>query len=230
MSKQRSITIQSPALPQLSGLLYVPPNPTMLFVMAHGAGAGMRHSFMESVATGLNSRGIAVLRYQFPYMESGMRRPDRPAVAHAAIRAAVDEAARLFPGTPLIAGGKSFGARMTTEAHANQALPGVVGLAAFGFPLHMAGKPSDHRAAHLAGVALPILFLQGDRDALADLGLLRDVISRLGRVATLHVLHGADHSFQVTAKSGRTSQDIMDEALDVFLAWTQRLANRTICQ
>lgn len=203
----------------VSGLLVRPSRPRACYVLAHGAGAGMTHASMEAIATGLGQRGIASLRYQFPYMEKGSKRPDPPAVAHAAVRAAVREAARCCPGLPLIAGGKSFGGRMTSQAQALAALPDVRGLAFFGFPLHPAGKPSSDRAKHLADIKLPMLFLQGTRDALADLSLLKPVVDGLGSRATLHLLEGADHSFHVLKSSGRNDRAVLDEALDAFAAW-----------
>jgi predicted alpha/beta-hydrolase family hydrolase len=205
------------------GLLLAPPGASACYVFAHGAGAGMTHPFMTAVATGLASRGIATLRYNFPYMEHGSRRPDTPRVAHATVRAAVEEAARRLPGLPLLAGGKSFGGRMTSQAQAESPLPGVKGLVFFGFPLHPAGKPSDERAAHLFDVAVPMLFLQGARDALADTGLLNTVVKRLGARATLHLVPDADHSFHVPARSGRKDAEVMDEVLDVVAGWSARL-------
>ena len=174
---------------------------------------------MEKVATGLGERGMATLRYQFPYMEKGSKRPDSPAVAHAAVRAAVAEAARCAPGLPLIAGGKSFGGRMTSQAQALQPLAGVQGLAFFGFPLHPAGKPSSERAKHLADIHVPMLFLQGTRDALAEMTLLEPVVESLGALATLHLVKDADHSFHVPARSGRNDGQVMNEILDAFAAW-----------
>jgi hypothetical protein len=179
----------------------------------------MAHSFMEKVAAGLGERHVATLRYQFPYMEKGSKRPDSPAVAHAAVRAAVAEAARRCEGVPLIAGGKSFGGRMTSQAQALQPLAGVRGLAFFGFPLHPAGKPSNERAKHLADIDVPMLFLQGTRDALAELTLLEPVVKSLGRSATLHPVGDADHSFHVLARSGRNDGEVMNEILDAFTAW-----------
>ena len=189
------------------------------YVMAHGAGAGMAHPFMASVADDLAQRGIATLRFQFPYMERGSRRPDTPGVAHAAVRAAVAEAARLLPGVPLFAGGKSFGARMTSQAQAGSPLPGVRGLVFLGFPLHPAGKPSDERAAHLADVGIPMLFLQGTRDELADLQLLRGVAARLGPRATLRLFDEADHSFHVPARTGRKDSEVRAEMADALAGW-----------
>src|ERR1700733_6978054 len=169
----------------VSALLICPAKARACYVFAHGAGAGMSHPFMETFATGLGERGVASLRYQFPYMEKGSRRPDPPAIAHAAVRAAVAEAGRACPGLPLIAGGKSFGGRMTSQAQAIAPLAGVRGLAFLGFPLHPAGKPSSDRAKHLVGVQVPMLFLQGTRDSLAALTLLEPVVKRLGSSPTL---------------------------------------------
>jgi predicted alpha/beta-hydrolase family hydrolase len=179
----------------------------------------MTHAFMTAVADGLAEREIAVLRFNFPYMELGSKRPDRPAVAHAAIRSAVDEANRLFPSMSLFAGGKSFGARMTSQAQALAPLPGVRGLAFLGFPLHPANKPSDERARHLSQVRVPMLFLQGTKDALADMSLLKPLVGRLAPLATLHSFEGADHSFHVARRSGRTDADLLAEVLDVLVAW-----------
>ena len=203
----------------ISALLIQPPQARACYVFAHGAGAGMTHASMETVAAGLGQRGIATLRYQFPYMEKGSRRPDAPTIAHAAVRAAVAEAARRCHGLPLIAGGRSFGGRMTSQAQAIAPLPGVRGLAFFGFPLHPAGKPSKDRAKHLSDVEIPMLFLQGTRDALAELSLLKPVVNGLGSRETLHLLEGADHSFHVLKSSGRNDRAVMDEALDAFVAW-----------
>lgn len=203
----------------VAALLTRPRQAHACYVFAHGAGAGMTHSSMETIAAGLAERGMATLRYQFPYMEKGSKRPDAPKVAHAAVRAAVAEAARCCPSLPLIAGGKSFGGRMTSQAQALSPLPGVRGLAFFGFPLHPAGKPSSDRAGHLAEVKIPMLFLQGTRDALAEPGLLEPVVKGLGSRATLHLLDGADHSFHVLKSSGRNDREVMNEMLDAFAAW-----------
>jgi predicted alpha/beta-hydrolase family hydrolase len=208
----------------ISALLLRPGNARGCFVFAHGAGAGMSHPSMETVATGLCDRGIATLRYQFPYMEKGSRRPDAPAVAHAAVRAAVAEAARCCAGLPLIAGGRSFGGRMTSQAQAIAPLPGVRGLAFLGFPLHPAGKPSVARAAHLSGIKIPMLFLQGTRDGLAELKLLEPVVTDLGGLASLHLVQEADHSFHVLARSGRNDREVMSEVLDALSAWIGGLA------
>src|SRR5712672_648129 len=210
----------------VSALLDRPPKARACFVFAHGAGAGMTHPFMETVASGLGERGIATLRYQFPYMEKGSKRPDPPAVAHAAVRAAVAEAARACPGLPLIAGGKSFGGRMTSQAQAKAALPGVVGLAFFGFPLHAAGKPSADRADHLADVQIPMLFLQGSNDKLAEVSLLKPVVDGLGARARLHLVEGADHSFHVPARSGRNDREVMEDILEAFVGWSESIEAR----
>ena len=203
----------------VSALLIRPPDARALYVFAHGAGAGMNHKSMVSNAEGLAARGIATLRYQFPYMEKGSKRVDPPRVAHAAVRAAVTEAARLSPDLPLFAGGRSFGGRMTSQAQAESALPSVRGLAFLGFPLHPAGKPGIERAAHLKQVRIPMLFVSGDRDALAELRLLKPAIAELGDRATLHVIRDADHSLKVRASSGRSSAEAEAEALDAMAAW-----------
>jgi predicted alpha/beta-hydrolase family hydrolase len=185
----------------------------------------MTHPFMAAVADGLFARGIATLRYQFPYMEHGSKRPDRPALAQATVRAAVAAASRLAPSLPLIAGGKSFGGRMTSQAQADAPLPGVRGLALLGFPLHPARKPSDTRAAHLSRVKIPMLFAQGTRDALADMDLLVPMVSGLGVRATLVTIDGADHSFHVPARSGRTDAEVLDEVCDRFVTWVGGLTD-----
>jgi uncharacterized protein len=201
----------------VSALLMRPQDARACYVLAHGAGAGMRHASMEAIATGLAERGIATLRYQFPYMEKGSKRPDPPALAQATVRAAVAEAAKACAGLPLIAGGKSFGGRMTSQAQAKAPLDGVKGIAFFAFPLHPAGEPAVNRAAHLFDVEIPMLFLQGTRDALADVGLLRIVAKDVR--ATLHLTEGADHSFHVLKSSGRTAREVLTEILDAFAAW-----------
>src|SRR5882757_4343857 len=212
----------------VSALLLRPDNARACFVFAHGAGAGMAHPFMETVATGLCDRGFATLRYQFPYMERGSKRPDAPAIAHAAVRAAVKEAAQRCAGLPLIAGGKSFGGRMTSQAQAIAPLPGVRGLAFLGFPLHPPGKPSTSRAAHLSGVKIPMLFLQGTRDDFAEMTLLEPVVKGIGGLASLHVVQEGDHSLHVSARSGRNDREVMDEVLDAMSAWIGGLANPVI--
>ena len=203
----------------VSGLLFAPPDARACYVLAHGAGAGMAHPFMQAIAAGLAERGIATLRYQFPYMEAGRKRTDPPAIAHAAVRAAVAEAQRRFPALPLVAGGKSFGGRMTSQAQAALPLPGVLGLVFLGFPLHPAKKPSSERAKHLADVAVPMLFPQGTRDALAALDELEPVCAALGTRATLRLFQDADHSFHVPARTGRNEAVVRAELLDVAAAW-----------
>jgi predicted alpha/beta-hydrolase family hydrolase len=200
----------------VSGLLLRPSDAKLLYLFAHGAGAGMTHKAMESNAQGLAARGIATLRYQFPYMEKGSKRPDSPRIAHAAVRAAAAAAAGLARNLPLFAGGRSFGGRMTSQAQADSPLPGVRGLAFLGFPLHPAGKPGIERAEHLARVQVPMLFVSGSRDALAEMGLLEPVVDSLGKGSTLHVVEDADHSFRVAAKEA--------EALDAMADWMLRLA------
>lgn len=203
----------------VAALLDLPPRPEACYVFAHGAGAGMDHVFMSALASRLAERGTAVLRFQFPFMHAGSRRPDPPEVAQAAVRAAVAEAARRVPGVPLFAGGKSFGARMSSQAQAQAPLPGVRGLAFVGFPLHPAGKPGTARAKHLAQVQVPMLFLQGTRDALADLDLLRPELAPLAPRATLHVVEGADHAFHVLVRSGRSDAEVLDELADAMVVW-----------
>jgi len=188
-------------------------------VLAHGAGAGMLHAFMQSLADGLATRHVATLRFQFPSMERGSSRVDPPALAWAAVRAAVARANEVFPGLPLFAGGKSFGGRMTSQAQADAPLAAVRGLVFFGFPLHPTGKPSLDRAAHLARVSCPMLFLQGTRDTLAELPLVRDVVASLGSRATLAIYDDADHSFHVRAKSGHTDAGTLAAMLDRATLW-----------
>jgi uncharacterized protein len=204
---------------QVSGLLIMPGNPLACFVLAHGAGAGMTHPFMTAVANGLAERHIATLRYQFPYMEDGLKRPDRPALTHATVRAATLTARTLTSGLPLVAGGKSFGARMTSQAQAADPLPGVLGLIFLGFPLHPAGKPSVERGQHLTAIKVPMLFLQGTRDSLASMELLVPLVAQLGRLAILWTASDADHSFHVLARSGKTDQQLMQNMLDTAVNW-----------
>lgn len=207
----------------VSGLLLVPSVFTACYVFAHGAGAGMDHRFMADVAQGLGARGVATLRFQFPYMEAGSKRPDRPEVAHAAVRAAVAEASVRFPEKCLIAGGKSFGGRMTSQAQADSPMPGLHGLAFFGFPLHPAGKPAVTRADHLNAIHIPALFLQGTADKLAEVALIKPTVKALGPVATLQLVKDADHSFHVPKRSGSTDKEVLDEILDVFVDWARAL-------
>jgi predicted alpha/beta-hydrolase family hydrolase len=203
----------------VSGLWQAPAAATACLVLAHGAGAGMAHKSMAAVADGLADLGVATLRYQFPYMEKGQKRVDPPPVAHAAVRAAVAAARERAGSLPLFAGGKSFGGRMTSQAQAAAPLAGVRGLVFLAFPLHPAGKPSVERAAHLAKVAAPMLFVQGSRDALAELDLLQEVIAGLGARAALELLPDADHAFHVPAKTGRKDADVLAEALAAAAAW-----------
>jgi uncharacterized protein len=202
----------------VSGLLQVPNEARACYVLAHGAGAGMLHPFMTAIADGLAERGIATLRYQFPYMEQGRKRPDTPKLALATVRAAVAEASHRLPELGLIAGGKSFGGRMTSQAQVELPLPGVQGLAFLGFPLHAPGRPSEERGKHLFEVEIPMLFLQGTRDALADVHLMEKLTQKLGSRATLKLLSDADHSFHVPARSGRKDAEVRAELLDALAA------------
>jgi predicted alpha/beta-hydrolase family hydrolase len=219
VSEAKPVTIAVNDDTRVSGLLQAPANARACYVLAHGAGAGMKHLFMAAVAADLAERGIATLRYQFPYMEKGSKRPDSPKLAHAAVRAAIAEAARLLPKLPLFAGGKSFGGRMTSQAQAASPLPGVHGLAFLGFPLHPAGKPSRERGDHLFEVHIPMLFLQGSRDQLALLDHIEPLCKALGNRATLVVVPDADHSFHVPAKIGKKDAQVRGEVLDRLAAW-----------
>ncbi|HEX4199737.1 MAG TPA: alpha/beta family hydrolase [Caulobacteraceae bacterium] len=207
----------------VSGLWLRPPAASALLVLAHGAGAGMTHRSMTAIADGLAARGVATLRYQFPYMERGGKRVDPPAIAHAAVRAAVAEAGRRAPDLPLFAGGRSFGGRMTSQAQALAPLAGVRGLIFFAFPLHPAGKPSVDRAAHLTAIAIPLLFLQGTNDALADLNRLRQTLATLGDRATLTLIEDADHSFHVPARTGRKDAEVLATVLDEVVEWMAKI-------
>jgi predicted alpha/beta-hydrolase family hydrolase len=216
--ESRKVTIAVDKEVSVSGLLDRPRDARACLVLAHGAGAGMAHPFLAAMAEGLAERKVAVLRYNFPYMERKSPRPDSPKVATAAVRAAVTDASRLMPKLPMFAGGKSFGGRMTSQAEAETPL-GVRGLVFLGFPLHPPGKPSDDRAAHLAKVDVPMLFLQGGNDAFAEMDLLRPVVERLGERATLTLFPAADHSFHVAAKSGKRDVDIRRELIDATATW-----------
>jgi predicted alpha/beta-hydrolase family hydrolase len=207
----------------VSAILMRPKSATGLYVFAHGAGAGMRHRFMEAVADRLAGHGIATLRYQFPYMEAGRKGPNPAPVLVRTVRSAVAEAARLEPGLPLVAGGKSMGGRMTSQAAAKEPLPGVKGLAFFGFPLHAPGRASADRGAHLGHVGLPMLFLQGTRDKLANLDLLKPLLDSVRPRPTLALVDGADHSFQVRKRSGRTDDEVLDEICGTFAGWFDAL-------
>jgi hypothetical protein len=222
-----ALSLPLPDGSSVSALLDLPATPQACYVFAHGAGAGMQHPFMQAIASGLAERGMAVLRFQFPFIERGARRPDPPALAQGAVRAAVAEAARRLPDVPLFAGGKSFGGRMSSQAQATQALPQVRGLVFVGFPLHPAGKPGSDRGDHLREVQLPMLFLQGTRDALADLALMKQVAEALGDRATLHIVDGADHSFHVLARTARSDAQVREELVAAIVRWTGALAGVT---
>lgn len=208
---------------EISGLLTRPEKARACYVVGHGAGVGMTHTFMQAVADGLHDRGIATLRYNFPYMDRGEKRPDPPKVSQAVVRAAVEHAQRIAPGLTLVAGGKSYGGRMTSQEQvAGPPLP-VAGLAFLGFPLHSPGEPSAARAEHLGKVKIPMLFLQGTRDTLAEMLLMEPMVKGLGPQATLHKFEGADHSFHVPKASGRSDADVMTELLDALAEWIERV-------
>jgi len=223
--KETRLTFAVDAKTQVSALMLIPASAKACLVLAHGAGAGMEHPFLQAVAEGFAARHIATLRYQFPYMEQGSKRPDRPALAIATVRAAVGEAAKQMPSLRLFAGGKSFGGRMTSQAQAEAPLVAVKGLVFLGFPLHAAGKPSAERGDHLARIKTPMLFLQGTRDTLADLSLLAPLVQKLGPSATLLEFEGADHSFHVLKKSGRTAAEVLSALLDKAADWMKPLAS-----
>jgi predicted alpha/beta-hydrolase family hydrolase len=213
------LKIQIPGLQEVSGLWQSPAQPVACLVLAHGAGAGMTHRSLQAIADGLEGLSVATLRYQFPHMEKGGKRPDSPAVAQATVRAAVAAARGLAPDLPLFAGGRSFGGRMTSLAQSVEPLPGVRGLVFFAFPLHPAGKPSVSRAEHLAAIVIPMLFLQGSNDALAELGLLQETVNGLGDRATLDLIADADHAFHVPARTGRKDPEVLATALKTVTAW-----------
>jgi predicted alpha/beta-hydrolase family hydrolase len=221
IAKPISITVSDTV--RVSGMLQNPVHARACYVLAHGAGAGMTHPFMAAVAAELARHGIATLRYQFPYTERGAKRPDPPQLAQATVRAAVGAALTLFPKHPLIAGGKSFGGRMTSQAQAKTPLQAVCGLAFLGFPLHPAGRPSQDRATHLFDVQIPMLFLQGTRDTLASLDQIEPLCKKLGRRATLKLFVDADHSFHVPARSGRKDAQVLGDVIDAFATWFEEV-------
>jgi predicted alpha/beta-hydrolase family hydrolase len=223
-----SVSLQFPVNEKeaVSALLLAPKRSSAALVFAHGAGAGMHHPFMESLARELAHRSVATVRFQFPYMQKGLKRPDAPALAQATVRAAVAEASRQLPGIALFAGGKSFGGRMSSQAQAEAPLEGVLGLVFVGFPLHPAGNPSMKRADHLARVQPPMLFLQGTRDTLADLGLLKLVVAKLGDRATLKTFEDADHSFHVPKKSGSNDTAVLQALADTMSEWVSAVPQR----
>ncbi len=218
-SDAEKVTIDVNETIRVSGLLATPRKARACYVLAHGAGAGMSHPFMAAVADGLGRRGVATLRYQFPYMERGGKRPDPPSLAHATVRAAVAAGTRLCPRLPLFAGGKSFGGRMTSQAQAESPLPGASGLIFLGFPLHPAKRPSRDRGRHLFEVRIPMLFLQGTRDALAEIGELEPLCAELGARATLTLFADADHSFHVPGRTGRKDVEVLSDMLDALTGW-----------
>ena len=222
-AEPQSVTINVDHEQRVSGLLQAPREARACYVMAHGAGAGMMHPFLADVANEFAGRGIATLRYQFPYMERGSKRPDAPALAQATVRAAALEAARLLPELPLFAGGKSFGGRMTSQAQAASPLPGVRGLIFLGFPLHPPGQPSDQRGKHLSDVQIPMLFLQGTRDEFANLPLLEALCKKLGTRATLKLFQEANHSFHVPARTGRKDAEVKVELVDAAARWIEQI-------
>ena len=213
---------------QVSALLVLPPDAWLLYVLGHGAGAGMRHRFLESISAALDERGIATLRYQFPYMEAGRRRPDPPHISQATVRAATAKAGEIAQGLPLVAGGKSFGGRMTSAAAAASPLPGVRGLVFLGFPLHPPGQPGTSRADHLDRVDVPMLFLQGTRDEFARVDLITDVCEGLEPNAALHLVDDGDHSFGVLKRSGRTPAEVFTELSDTIEQWSRALVGRPV--
>jgi predicted alpha/beta-hydrolase family hydrolase len=227
-SDRRDLVVTLNDEQEVAGLLQVPQHSFACYVLAHGAGAGMIHPFLNAVAMGLAKRNIASLRFQFPYMQKGLKRPDPPPVAHAAVRAAVAEASRHLPNIPLIAGGRSFGGRMSSQAQAKVPLENVRGLAFLGFPLHPTGQPSQERARHLDNVDIPMLFLQGTRDSLAHLEQLEPLVRRLGSRATLKLFNDADHSFHVPARLGKTDEDVRNELIGALADWIGMLAKSSI--
>jgi uncharacterized protein len=224
MGREHDLRFPVEGAGEVSALLMLPANPSFLLLFAHGAGAGMRHPFMERLATELAAVQIATFRYQFPYMEQRRGRPDSPAILTATVAAALRAATKAAPGLPLLAGGKSMGGRMTSQAAAQNLLPNVRGLVFFGFPLHPPGNPGTKRADHLAKVPMPMLFLQGTRDTLADLNLLRPILEKLDDLATVHIIDSADHGFHVLKRSGKTDASVLTELAQATVAWTERIA------
>lgn len=220
----KPISIRIDTATSVSALWDKPREAKTALVLAHGAGAGMTHRHMAATAEGLAARGVAVLRFNFPYMEKGSKRPDSPAIAQAAIRAAIAQGKKLAGDLPLFAGGRSFGGRMTSQAQVAEPLPNVRGLVFFAWPLHPAGKPGTDRAEHLSKVKLPMLFLQGTADTLAEINLLKPTVAALGKRAKLHLVEHADHSFHVPAKTGRKDTEVLDEILDVARDWMMKTA------
>jgi uncharacterized protein len=223
MGKDERLRFAVEGAGEVSAILMCPADARWLLVLAHGAGAGMTHPFLEKLAGELASAGVATFRYQFPYMEERRRVPDRPPVATAAVAAAVRAAADAAPGLTLIAGGKSFGGRMSSQAASQGLLEGVRGLVFFGFPLHPPNKPGTKRAEHLSEVPMPMLFLQGTRDTLADLKLLRPICADLGSLATLHSIETADHSFHVLKSAGKSDADVLRELARATASWADNL-------
>ena len=224
MTRDHELTISVPNLGEVSALLVCPPDAAFLLVLAHGAGAGMKHPFLEALSRELSAVGIGTLRYQFPYMEKRRKAPDPPRILTATVRAAIAKAAELHPDLPLIAGGKSLGGRMTSTAASEAQLPHVRGIVFFGFPLHPPNQPGTKRAEHLKKVAVPMLFLQGTRDTLAGLSLLRPICGELGPRATLHVIETADHSFHVLKKSGMSDEGVLRELAQSTGDWARSLS------
>jgi len=214
----------SPAIGEVSAFLLRPPDAWLLYVMAHGAGAGMRHQFLERMSASLGARGVATFRYQFPYMDAGRKRPDAPLILEETVRAAVMKAGEIVPELPIVAGGKSLGGRMTSSAAASAPLDRARGLVFLGFPLHPPAQPDTRRAEHLQSVDVPMLFLQGTRDGFARLDLITDVTSRLKSLATLHLVDGADHSFGVPKRAARSPEQVMDELAEAIVAWARALS------
>ena len=221
MKTETELRIEMEGRGHVSGILVRPDNAKSILVLGHGAGAGMRHAFMEALAEELARAGVATLRYQFPYMEERRKVPDKPAVLMATVVAAARAAADVAPDLPLLAGGKSMGGRMTSQATAEHPLEGVRGLVFFGFPLHPPKQPATKRAEHLARVTVPMMFLQGTRDELADLKLLKPICKNLGERPALHVIETADHSFHVLKKSGRGDAEVLRELAEMTAKWAE---------